>query len=120
MLDLAQRKGVKLHSRSAFTQGLILMDEPDIPPHLEKAKPVVRKLSRFCKEHGVTRVQLAISFVGRKESITHLVFGVDNLKQLLEIIDAHRQLVSKDVLEEAVRQFTGLDEETIMPSLWKK
>jgi aryl-alcohol dehydrogenase-like predicted oxidoreductase len=120
VLNLAQSKSVKLHSRSAFTQGLMLMDEAEIPPHLEKAKPIVRKLAMFCAEYNISRLQLAIAFVGRNENITHLVFGADRLGQVQEIIEAHRQSVAEDVLKEAAHQFARLDEEIVVPSKWGK
>ena len=118
VLELAERKSVKLHSRSAFTQGLMLMDESDIPPRLEAAKPVVRKLSRFCEEHCITRLQLAIAFVGRQKSVSHLVFGVDRKEQLVEIVGAYDHPIAEGILYEAAKQFSGLDEDIAMPSKW--
>lgn len=118
ILELASKSGVKINARSAFTQGLMLMEEADIPPHLERAKPVVRKYAKFCKEHDVSRVQLAIAFINRRESISHLVFGVDSKEQLADIIEASKQPVEKEILDKAEQMFTRLDEDVIMPSKW--
>ena len=120
IFDLALVNGVKLHARSIFTQGLMLMDEMDIPPHLESAKPIVKRLAGFCMKHSISSVQLAVSFVCMQSGVTHLVFGVDNKEQLLEIVDAYKHPIANSILEEAAHQFAGLDEEIIMPNLWKK
>lgn len=120
IFDLALRNNVKLHARSAFTQGLMLMEELDVPPHLEKARPVVREYAKFCEDNNVSRLNLAIAFVGRQRSISHLVFGVDRKEQLLEIVRAHKQSVPEGVLDEATLKFAGLNEELIMPSRWKQ
>lgn len=119
VLELASKSGVKIHARSVFTQGLMLMEEADIPPHLEKAKPIVKKYTEFCKAHDVSRVQLAVAFIGRRESISHLVFGVDTKEQLLEITSAHEKTVASGTLEKAAQQFAQLDENIIMPGNWK-
>ena len=118
VLDLAQSKGTDLHARSTFTQGLMLMDEADIPAHLEKARPVVRKLTEFCKNHNISRLHLALAFVARQKAVSHLVFGVDGRRQLLEIVCANRHTISDDVLVEAMREFSCLEESIIMPSKW--
>ena len=119
ILDYAQENGVELHSRSIFTQGLMLMDEAAIPLHLEKARPIVNKLELFCNNHNISRLQLAVAFVSRHKSISYIVFGVDNAQQLTEIINASKCSVSEKILEEATHIFLGIDENIIMPNLWK-
>lgn len=120
VLSLAQEHGVQLHARSAFTQGLLLMDETEIPPYLENARPVIRAYSQFCVKYEISRLRLALSFVGRQEAVSHIVFGVDKQEQLMEIISAYKQPVADDILKEASRRFSGIDEEIVMPNRWKK
>ena len=118
MLSFADSRGVNLYARSAFTQGLLLMRDNDIPSKLEKAQPLVRRYTRLCEDFGFSRLHFAIAFVGRQQSIKRLVFGVDNKEQLIEIINANREHIPEESLKEAERQFAGLDEEIIMPSKW--
>jgi len=118
IIDLAFNMKVKLHSRSAFTQGLMLINESEVPKQLEKAKPVVRKLAVFCEERSISRLQLAVAFVNTQTTITHLVFGVDKKEQLFEIIETHKKVVDPDILSEAACLFSNLEEDIIMPSKW--
>jgi len=120
ILSLAFNNNVKIQCRSIFTQGLMLMDEKDIPQHLNKARPVVRQLTDFCKDHQISRIQLAIAFVKMQTGISHIVFGVDNREQLFEIIEAYEQSIASDLLFEASKTFSNLDENIIMPSKWKE
>lgn len=110
----------QIHSRSAFIQGLILMSENEIPEFLKEAKPIVRKIDEFCKTNNLSRIALALSYVKREQSISHLVFGVDNLTQLKENIELFSKPVSNDMIEAIAKDFEDIKAEVVMPSLWKR
>jgi aryl-alcohol dehydrogenase-like predicted oxidoreductase len=82
VFDLDSEKGFMLHSRSTLLQGLILMEENDVPPFLAQAKPYVAKIAYLCEQHNVSRLDLAIAFVKCQAAISHIVFGVENVDQL--------------------------------------
>lgn len=110
----------QIHSRSAFIQGLILMEENEVPDFLEKAKPIVRKIDQLCGQYEISRIELALSYVKRQDSISHLVFGVDNLEQLKEDIRLFEHTLSGQVIDEISKEFVGIDTDIVMPSLWKR
>jgi len=120
IFDLALEKNFVLHSRSAFVQGLILMDENDIPFYLSAAKPFVSKFSRLCEEYGISRIALALGFVKRQNAISHLVFGVDNLKQLKEYIEEFDKLADFKIIDLIAKEFTNIPDEIALPGLWKR
>jgi aryl-alcohol dehydrogenase-like predicted oxidoreductase len=74
----------------------------------------------ICKEAGVNRIALAMSYVKRELSISHLVFGVDSLEQLKEDISLFQQEIPSDLLAEMDKEFDGLAADIVIPSLWKK
>ena len=110
----------EMDSRSAFIQGLITMDENDIPPFLEKAKPIVRRIGEISSETGISKVALAMAYVKRERAISHLVFGVDSIEQLKEDIVLFEQIVPNGILDLIENEFTALEADIVMPSLWKK
>lgn len=120
VFELAKQKGFILHSRSAFIQGLILMNENEVPGFLQKAKPIIRQIDAFCKESGLSRIQIAMGYVKQERAISHLVVGVDNMEQLKEDIALFNQDVSVDLIGEVAKQFSHLDADIVMPSLWTK
>lgn len=120
VFQLANGSNTQIHSRSAFIQGLILMNEMEVPTFLEKAKPIVRKIDTICNEIGISRIALAMNFVKQQECISHLVFGVDNIQQLQEDIELFYQELSKDVVNEISKEFINIEADIVMPSLWKK
>lgn len=110
----------QIHSRSAFIQGLILMKEDEVPDFLEKAKPIVRKIDELCQQYEVSRIELAMSYVKRQDSISHLVFGVDNLEQLQENIVLFENSLPNEIIDEFSKEFVNIDTDIVMPSLWKR
>lgn len=110
----------QIHSRSAFIQGLILMKEDEVPDFLGKAKPIVRKIDELCQQYEVSRIELAMSYVKREDSISHLVFGVDNLEQLKENIALFENSLPNDIIDEISKEFVDIDTDIVMPSLWKR
>lgn len=116
----AEKDNIQIHSRSAFIQGLILMEEDEVPPFLVKAKPIVRKISLLCERHRLSRISLAMNYVKQQSRISHLVFGVDNLEQLIENISIFRENISKDIIDDIAKEFTDIEADIVMPSLWKK
>lgn len=122
VFDLADAKGntTQIHSRSAFIQGLILMDEEQVPDFLSKARPIVRKISELCSRYEISRIALAMNYVKQEESISHLVFGVDNIRQLKEDIQIFQEDIDKDVIRYISREFCDIEADIVMPSLWKK
>lgn len=118
---LAEEREFPLHSRSAFIQGLVLMEPEEVPQFLRgKAGPILQRVGLFCKETGLTRIQLAMGFVKRQTAISHLVLGVRNLDQLREDISMFQQDLPDDVVDELETRFSGIAADIVVPSLWKK
>jgi len=113
-------EGKKLFSRSAFLQGLILMEENEVPIYLQKAVPIIKKIKEVSKQYNISRVSLAINFVKMYTKINYLVFGVDNMKQLKENINEFIIDNDKDIIRLISDKFQNLDADIVMPSLWHK
>ena len=119
-LAKAAAKGVDVHTRSAFVQGLMLMPPASIPAHLAATKPYVEELESLCREHGITRRLLALAYVKAQPEISHLVFGVDNRMQLKEIIDDFNQTIPADVVADIAARFASVPSDIFMPNKWRK
>lgn len=122
VFDLAKKQGntTQIHSRSAFIQGLILMEENEVPDFLAKARPIVRKISEMCRKYEISRISLAMNYVKQEESISHLVFGVDNIEHLKENIEIFQEDIDRNVIREISREFSDIEADIVMPSLWKR
>jgi hypothetical protein len=119
-LAKAAAKGVDVHTRSAFVQGLMLMPPASIPAHLAATKPYVEELEALCRERGITRRLLALAYVKAQTEISHLVFGVDNRMQLKEIIDDFNRTVPADIVTDIAARFASVPSDIFMPNKWRK
>ena len=61
-----------------------------------------------------------MNYVKQEDSISHLVFGVDNLEQLKEDIEVFQQDLDKDIIQEISLEFCDIEADIVMPSLWKR
>ena len=119
-LAAAKARGADLHTRSAFVQGLMLMDAEKIPEHLAATRPVIRDLEAACADAGLTRRVLALAYVKANPDISHLVFGVDNLNQLKEIIADFGKPVDPVALKAIADKFAAVDPSIFLPNNWNK
>lgn len=121
IFDLALKNGLtQIHSRSAFIQGLILMNEDEVPTFLQGAKPILKKIDELCKKYNISRIKLAMLYVKQFDAISHLVFGVDNIDQLKENINIFEEDFPIDILKEIGEEFKNIKTDIMMPSLWVK
>ena len=116
----ASAKGVDLHTRSAFVQGLMLMDVAKIPEHLAATRPIISDLEAACAEAGLSRRALALAFVKANPNISHLVFGVDNMAQLKEIVADFDLTVDSDAVKSVANRFAAVDPAIFLPNNWKR
>jgi aryl-alcohol dehydrogenase-like predicted oxidoreductase len=77
---LAQERGVALFVRSIFIQGLLTMEEQDVPEHVRDTIPVTRELRRLAGEEGI--VSYALRYVASLEGVTGAVVGMETIEQL--------------------------------------
>ena len=118
-LAAASAKGVDLHTRSAFVQGLMLMDVAKIPERLAATRPVISDLEAACAEAGFSRRALALAFVKANPNISHLVFGVDNMAQLEEIVADFDRPVDFGAVKSIADRFAAVDPAIFLPNNWK-
>lgn len=89
-LTKLSEKGIEVHARSVFLQGLLLVEASK---RLQKFNPwnaVLSKYDHWLENSGLTALQACIRFVLSFNEISNVVVGIDNAKQLEEIIVASK------------------------------
>ena len=112
---LLKAKGVEIHTRSAFLQGLFFKDLNKIPPYFNSVLPQLNQLHKY----GIEKAALCLNFVVANTNIDKVVIGVDGVEQLKINIESLKEL-SKVQLIRAELKSLKIDNEAITnPSLWK-
>lgn len=123
MIDLCREKHIRLHVRSLFLQGLILIKEIDLPQYFAPYKDKLLAFSQLAEHLGCSKLALALAIVAPNshsyaDVIDKIVVGVCNKKQLSEIVQAYEQASTLGVTIEELRSVADTRLELINPSLW--
>jgi len=115
---LAER-GIEIHIRSVFMQGLFFMDMDKLDPFFSNVKKDLEYIHSVAEDLKISMVELCLGFVLLNKKIDKVIVGVDSINNLRGIISA-----SKDY--ERVRSvYNGLtaicikDEKCLLPFNWK-
>jgi aryl-alcohol dehydrogenase-like predicted oxidoreductase len=117
--EMARTAGVVVFARSAFLQGLLLMSPEAIPEHLVEAVPFVTRFQDICSTHRISPLAGALAYVASQQYIHHVVFGVETLAQLEEILDVSEK-ISGPCVADLQNAFDAVDERILNPSVWRK
>lgn len=118
---IAKENNKTVFARSAFLQGLFFMPDDKIPASLEKVKEYFTELDNIINKYGLTRQQVALLFSYQSQNINYVVFGVDNIDQLIEDIDiVDKNIDCQACIKELEEKFINIEKNIIFPSLWKK
>jgi hypothetical protein len=77
---------VRVHLRSAFLQGLLLMKSEDRPSAFMPWKRLLDRWATWCKENQVAPLHGALAFVCGLPGVERFVIGVDSAAHLQEIL----------------------------------
>lgn len=117
----AKENKVTVFARSPFLQGLLLMHPEHLPPHLAHARVYLEQFADIAKQNGISQLEAALGFSLLHSRADHLVFGVDTVTQLKDIISIVDNM-SEDCpwVQEIVSNFSEVDRSIVDPSTWDK
>ena len=81
MKDLHE-KGVEIHVRSTFLQGLFFKNREALPEKLKPMKKYLLQLDDFSKKSGLSISEIALNYNLQNPYIDGVLIGVDNVEQL--------------------------------------
>lgn len=113
MIELLSGKGVAIHARSVFLQGLALMEWRVLPAKLARFAPVLGIYRSFLEKNGISPMEAALGFVRHLPGIETTLVGVLSCKQLEECVAAHDAEKMLDLNEFAID-----DHDLVDPRQW--
>ena len=112
-LTALRARGVEIHVRSAFLQGLLLMEPETLPEHFAPIREHLRRYHNFLRRHRIGPVRAALGFLATHDEIDVIVCGVNDHHQLIELCQASGPLPGVDFSSFA------LDDAILDPSQWR-
>lgn len=107
-------RGLELHARSVYLQGLLLMPLKEIPAYFNPILPLLKKYQEELLSRNMDFIEGALGYVKRVKNIDCIVFGVENKNQLEEFFNAY----DKKIPDIDYSKFNVSDEKYINPALW--
>lgn len=107
--------GTRVHARSVFLQGLLLMEDQARSAYFDEWSAVWETWADWLRSAGLSRLQGALAMVSQVHQIERLVVGVDSAEQLAEIVGALDSAGSVAKLPD----FSVQEPRLINPSLWR-
>ena len=80
--DELHDKGVEIHVRSTFLQGLFFKDRESLPEKLLPMRRYLLKLDDISKESGLSIPGIALNYTLHNPAVDGVLIGVDNVEQL--------------------------------------
>ena len=75
-------KGVEVHVRSTFLQGLFFKDRNALPEKLQPLKKYLLQLDEYSSKTGLSISEIALNYNLQNPYIDGVLIGVDNVEQL--------------------------------------
>jgi len=113
-LKKLKEKKIEVHARSVFLQGLLLIPINKLPRKFKTWKNIWDKWHKLQKEYPrLNSIDICLSFVNSIKEINKIVIGVNNLKQLKQIIHTNfeKKINYPDI--------SCKDEKLLYPFNWK-
>ena len=82
LMKEVHEKGVEIHVRSTFLQGLFFKDRETLPEKLKPMKKYLLQLDEFSKQSGLSISEIALNYTLQNPYIDGVLIGVDNVEQL--------------------------------------
>ncbi|MEY4669670.1 MAG: hypothetical protein RL518_2369 [Pseudomonadota bacterium] len=117
ILSRLRGKGVEIHARSIFLQGLLLMSLPGLPAYFTPFLSHLEHFHNVCRNHGVSPMEMALAFI-KTIPVDVAIVGVNTHEHLTEITTAYgTNCHSLSKLD--FGQFAAHEEALVNPTLWR-
>jgi aryl-alcohol dehydrogenase-like predicted oxidoreductase len=120
VFDAAVRLRKQVYIRSAFLQGLILLDEKSLPPKMHYAKPILGKLERLSNLFNIEKNAMALTYLRDKYKHAKIIFGAETPEQVRQNCICWSKKIPYGLVNAVDETLNVLDERIVDPSQWPK
>lgn len=119
--DRAKVNSKEVWARSAFVQGLLFLEEQNVPEHLKGIVAFRNIAEKIGERYGYSMQQLSILFSLGNSGIDRVLIGVDSLSQLQEYEGIEDKLDGyRECREELIHALRGkVDPYLVSPHKWR-
>jgi len=113
-IKLLKDRGIEVHARSIFLQGLLLMNPNGIDKYFDNITDRLYEIKKFAEDNTISVRRMAIQHAKDLKEIDRVIVGVDNLIQFKEV------LIDFETDQKTEFKEFYIDDESILnPSMWR-
>lgn len=120
VFSLARSMHKDVYIRSVLLQGLLVMNEAQLPASMNAAKPFVKRFGQIAQEQGLSRTALALGYVRSTWPEAHIIVGAETQQQVIENSKAKDVHLTPDVCRQIELELSPNDDKILNPALWGK
>lgn len=120
LLDQCAAQKVDVFVRSAFLQGLLLMNDADTPPHLRAIQPARSSLQAIAQRLGIPLTDMLLLALTVHPAIKSVVFGAETIQQLRENTRVLRSAPLPSTLTSQLQTLPSVPDWLLDPASWEK
>jgi aryl-alcohol dehydrogenase-like predicted oxidoreductase len=113
----AKQKGIEIHTRSVFLQGLFFKQKSSLSPKLRPLLPYLNKIEEISLKTKLSISELALNYSIQQADIDYVLLGVETLSQLESNILSLKKELSLETMQE-VNEISVNEIELLNPSNW--
>jgi aryl-alcohol dehydrogenase-like predicted oxidoreductase len=111
-------RGVEVHVRSAFLQGLLLRELSDLPPFFQPLGPKLARLRALVAEAGIPLPAALLLFAAGAPGVARVVVGVDSAANLRENLAAAAYAEQAAAVRPTLAALAETTDHFILPYAW--
>ena len=118
VFQLSEDTGKQIYIRSIFLQGLLLMNNEDLPAKMRFTVSILKRFEKLVKEAGISKQTFALEYIKQSYPEAKIVFGVETLDQLKNNLNSWERKLPLDLVNRIGEEFGYVDNRILNPSLW--
>jgi aryl-alcohol dehydrogenase-like predicted oxidoreductase len=108
-------KGIEIHTRSTFLQGLLLMNQAHIPLKFKPWKAIFDKWHNYLNENDISALDASLAYPLSFPEIDKIIVGVQSRQELMQILAASTYLPNI-----GLPNLSSVDQNFVNPTNWSK
>ncbi len=118
-LPLFKQRGVEIHVRSVFLQGLSFLEPGKLPSAVVGAQSQLTALRKLAVREGISVSALCLNFALMNPSVDRVIIGVDTTDHLKVNLSDVRFFAKTKAIGEDLNDIIINDENILLPYRWK-
>ena len=115
LLKVLKNKGIEVHARSIFLQGLLLMEKKELNPYFNNWSSLFEDWEKWNEKNHLTKLEACLKYVVMFKEIDKYIVGIDSLQHLQEII----KILNSKNFKKVPIALSSKEQALINPSKWK-